>query len=243
MCDELFSFQGLFGYPNLGRPSDHFQITPFEAIYCDNQTYEHIKMQASVDQDTNVAEIFLVHTRNFVLNEIESDVVYLQNKTIGKNHVQNVSSYKYRAWYKAYTRIEIGNLVTPQTDPGDYVIEATGDITVYAGESVVLKPGFHAENGSTFHAFIEQDCAQPPMNVPVDVTFEEPETQFNESTLAEGSDGLIEQKNTDEKKILTEDYELIVSPELITLNNENKPNEPNPIELTRWFAVRNDDEP
>jgi hypothetical protein len=120
-------------------------------------------------------DIYLVHTRNFVVNEIESDVVYLQNKTIGKNHVQNVPSYKYRAWYKAYTRIEIGNLVTPQTDPGDYIIEATGDITVYAGESVILKPGFHAQNGSTFHAFIKRECAKPPANVQDNTTFHQPE--------------------------------------------------------------------
>jgi hypothetical protein len=155
-----------YGYPNLGQPSDHFNITPFEALYCDIYTYEHIKMQASVEEN-DYNDIFLVHTRNFVVNEIESDVVYLQNKTIGKNHVQNNPSYKYRAWYKAYTRIEIGNLVSPKTDPGDFVIEATGDITVYAGESIVLKPGFHAQNGSSFRAFIKRDCAQPPMNVPV----------------------------------------------------------------------------
>jgi hypothetical protein len=95
----------------------------------------------------------------------------LQNCAIANNHTQMDPTYKYRAWYKAYSRIEsdsyrIGNLVTPKTDPGDYIIEKTGDITVYAGESVVLKPGFHAQNGSKFHAFIKQDCKQPPDNVP-----------------------------------------------------------------------------
>ena len=107
--------------------------------------------------------MFLVHTRNFVVNEVESDVVYLQNKTIGDNHTQMDPTFKYRAWYKAYTRIEIGNLVSPKTDPGDYIIEKTGDITVYAGESVVLKPGFHAQNGCKFHAFITKVCTQPPV--------------------------------------------------------------------------------
>lgn len=242
--DPVDDKSNTYGYPNLGHPDTHFSITPFEAIYCDNQTYEHIKMQATIDEDQDLNPIYLVHTRNFVVNEIESDVVYLQNKIIGKNHVQGVPSYKYRAWYKAYTRIEIGNLVTPKTDPGDYVIEATGDITVYAGESIILKPGFHAQNGSTFHAFIKQDCAQPPMNVPVYITFQEPEnTQFNKSILAEDSDGLIEQKNTDENKISIEDYEPLVSHEPVTLDNENKPDEPSPIELTLYFAVRNDDEP
>jgi hypothetical protein len=66
-------------------------------------------------------------------------LAYLQNKTIGDNHTQMDPTYKYRAWHKAFTRIEIGNLVTPKTDPGDYIIEKTVDITVYAGQSAVLK--------------------------------------------------------------------------------------------------------
>jgi hypothetical protein len=93
-------FSNTFGYPNLGHPITHFNITPFEAVYCDIYTYEHIKLQASFDEN-NYDDIFLVHTRNFIVNEIESDVVYLQNKIIGKNHRQNDPTVKYRAWYKA----------------------------------------------------------------------------------------------------------------------------------------------
>jgi hypothetical protein len=55
----------------------------------------------------------LVHTRNFIVNEVESDVVYLQNKTIGKNLVQYVPSYKYfkpgthfKASSKVHAKIE-----------------------------------------------------------------------------------------------------------------------------------------
>jgi len=89
-------------------------------------------------------------------------------------------SYKYRAWYKAFTLIEIGNLVTPKTDPGDYIIEKTGDITVYAGESVVLKPGFHAQNGSTFHAYINRTCSKPPANEPVYISLNNSQINTND---------------------------------------------------------------
>jgi hypothetical protein len=100
-------------------------------------------------------------------NEIESDVVYLQNKTIGENHIQNVPSYKYRAWYKAYTRIEIGNLVSPKTDPGNYVVEANANLQLRAGSSIIFKPGTHFKAGSTVHAKIEYwpchiDIPPPP---------------------------------------------------------------------------------
>lgn len=87
-----------------------------------------------------------------IVNEIESDVVYLQNKTIGKNHVQDVPSYKYRAWYKAYTRIVIGHLVTPTTDPGDYIVQPNADLNLHAGDLIHIKPGTHFMAGSTVHA-------------------------------------------------------------------------------------------
>jgi len=70
---------------------------PFEAIYCDPQAYQHIKMQESVG-DEDLDDTYLVHTRNFILDEVESDIVYLQNKTIGQNHIQWDPYYRYKAW-------------------------------------------------------------------------------------------------------------------------------------------------
>lgn len=141
-----------FGYPNLAHPNNHFNITPFEAIYCDPQTYQHIKMQESVDDD-NLNDNYLVYLRDFILDEVEADIVYLQNKTIGKNHVQWKPSYRYKAWYKAHDKIVFGSNVTPKTDPGPYIIEKTGEITAYACNGVLLTDGFHTKQGSSFHAF------------------------------------------------------------------------------------------
>ena len=133
----------------------------FVAIYCDPQTYEHIKLQKSIDDHQSYDDYYLVYLRNFILDEVEADIVCLQNQTIGKNHFQ-LSTYKYRAWYKAYDQIRIGNLVTPKTDAGDYIIESTGDITVKAQNSISIQPGFHAQAGSDFHAFIGYDgCSRP----------------------------------------------------------------------------------
>jgi len=66
---------------------------PFEAIYCNPQTFEHIKMQKSVDKN-NLDDTYLAHTGDFILNEVEADIVYPQNKTISKNHVQGDSHYR-----------------------------------------------------------------------------------------------------------------------------------------------------
>ncbi|MBL4708082.1 MAG: hypothetical protein JKY48_06545, partial [Flavobacteriales bacterium] len=72
-----------FGYPNAGRPSDHFTITPFEAVFADDQIYEHIRYSElggkGIPDTPNLDSL-----RNFLLNEIEADVVQLQNKVIGE---------------------------------------------------------------------------------------------------------------------------------------------------------------
>ncbi len=141
---------------------NNFNITPFEAVYCDPQTYEHIKMQATINENSGMDDVYLVHTRNFILDEVEADVVYLQNKTIGKNHLNWDPNYRYKAWYKAYDKVVFGSNVTPKTDPGAYIIEPTGEITAYACNGVHITPGFHAQNGSKFHAYTHCDgCSRP----------------------------------------------------------------------------------
>lgn len=57
-----------FGYPHLGRPNDHFEITPFEAIYADDNTYEHIDPINTVEEGK---EDYLDSIRVFLRDEIE----------------------------------------------------------------------------------------------------------------------------------------------------------------------------
>jgi hypothetical protein len=150
-----------YGYPHLDHPNNHFNITPFEAVYADPQTYEHIKMQESIEDD-NLDDVFLVHLRNFIIDEVEADVVCLQNQVIGENHAQWLDPFRYKAWYDAKSEIRIGHKVTPKTDPGDYIIQNTGGIRVMAGDSIVIESGFHTQAGSTFHALIGFDgCDRP----------------------------------------------------------------------------------
>lgn len=146
-----------YGYPNLEHSTDHFSITPFEAVYADNYNWDHIVMGNTLNDHLggDSDQSYLNKLRDFLNDEIEGFVVPLQNKVIGENHVQN-AAYEYKAWYKSRDQVIIGNKVTPKTDPGDYIIEQTGNITVYAGKSVVIKSGFHAKAGSTFHAFIQE---------------------------------------------------------------------------------------
>lgn len=143
-----------YGYPHLGNPSNHFEITPYEAVYADKQTYEHIKIE-----ETSLPgnDHFMDSIRNFMIMEIEGDNVELQNKVIGENHTVSNPFYRYKAWYKAKDTIKIGSSVTDKTNYNGFEIKESGDITTHAGKQVYIGNGFHVQTGATWNAYIYWD--------------------------------------------------------------------------------------
>lgn len=127
-----------FGYPNLGRPDDHFQVTPFEAIYVDKRLNPHIILTDDDPTDLNALN-------DFIRNEVEPWYLGLQNQTVGAQARPNYIYYSYR---RAKHEIIVGNLVTPTTDPGDFVVNPNGKLTLKAGDKIVLKPGTTFKKGS-----------------------------------------------------------------------------------------------
>lgn len=148
------NFSTTYGYPNLAHPIDHFNITPFEAVYADSISWDHIVMGNTLDEYLNDDQSYYGKLRDFLNDEVEGYIVSLQNKVIGQNHTLN-PSFRYKAWYKSRYQVVIGNNVTPKTDEGNYIIEKSGDITTYAGSSIIIKPGFQIKSGGTFHAYIQ----------------------------------------------------------------------------------------
>lgn len=137
-----------FGYSNLGRPNDHFQITPFEAIYVDTLINPHIRYNKTED----AADVPYVN--DFLANEIEPWYLGLQNNRLGFTARAN---YTYHSYRRAKHQIVVGNLVTPTTDPGDYVVEANADLTLKAGDFIHIKEGVHFKAGATVHIVPEYD--------------------------------------------------------------------------------------
>ncbi|MEZ4937775.1 MAG: T9SS type A sorting domain-containing protein [Crocinitomicaceae bacterium] len=154
-AEEQFGVQNeYFGYPHLGNPSNHFEITPYEAVYADQQTYEHIKIE-----ETSLPgnDHFMDSIRNFIIREIEGNNVELQNKVIGENHTVSIPNYRYKAWYKAKDTIKIGSNVTDKTNYNEFGIKESGDITTHAGKEVYIGNGFHVESGAYWHAYVYWD--------------------------------------------------------------------------------------
>lgn len=128
-----------FGYPNLGRPDDHFQVTPFEAIYVDKRLNPHIIL--TDDDPTDLDAL-----NDFIRNEVEPWYLGLQNQAVG---AQARPDYIYYSYRRAKHEIIVGNLVTPITDPGDFVVNPNGKLVLKAGDKVVLKSGTKFKMGCT----------------------------------------------------------------------------------------------
>lgn len=137
-----------YGYPNLGRPNDHFQVTPFEAIYIDNQIDPHIDMSGGGNEVDKL--------NDFIYGEAEPWYLALQNQAVGSRARLN---YLYYVRRRARNSITVGHLVTPATDPGDYVTLENVEVDLRAGQEIHLKPGVHFQQGSTVHLKIEfEEC-------------------------------------------------------------------------------------
>lgn len=147
--DPVDDLSNHYGYPNLGRPSDHFNITPFEAIAIDNELDVHINLEDS--NPTNKEQL-----NSFIFTELEPWFLGLQNMTLG---AQARSNYEYRCFRRAKYNITVGHLVTPMTDPGDYVVNENGHLTLQAGEAIDVLPGTTFKNGCHATLTIEYyDC-------------------------------------------------------------------------------------
>src|SRR5690554_4600110 len=133
--------ESYLGYPNLGRPNDHFEVTPFEAIFCGPEIQPHIRMNEAPFE-------YIDSLKQFILNEVEPWYLDLQNMRIG---AQARSDYRYYSFRRAKHRITVGEDVTPTTDKGAYIVEPNGKLALHAGDAIILKPGVHFKAGSIVH--------------------------------------------------------------------------------------------
>jgi len=137
-----------FGYPHLGHPTNHYGITPFDALFSARDNTEHVNMVDNGGQPVPHQVQYL----NFILNEIEPYNIYLQNRQIGWN-ADGISSY--RADFEAGGTIYIGEQVTPKTDVKPFEIWNHQVVNCTAGEAIIMMPGFYAQAGAIFSAQIE----------------------------------------------------------------------------------------
>jgi len=139
-----------FGYPHLGRPNDYQTLTPMDAIYINENTYEHIALIDDENGQNDQSELI-----SFLLNEVEPWYLDLQNQNLGEYARSN---YTYTAHYQARNLIRMSNNSSPKTPFGDYNILANVDAEYQSGEIIELKPGTHIQAGAIAHLYISSMC-------------------------------------------------------------------------------------
>lgn len=149
-----------YGYPHINHPTNHYDYTPYDAIYAigsPNNDYFDNQMHVEDPQP------FIT---DFLVEEIAPKTLYLSNRTLtddadfeARNSVLagNQDIYKHGGsnpadWYKRL-----------QTPPGDFVVSASNSPIVTmrsanndGNSTVTLGAGFRAEHGCVFRAYIYQ---------------------------------------------------------------------------------------
>ncbi len=149
-----------FGYPHINHPTNHYDYTPYDAVYAVGDPYpDYIDNQMHVEDPQP-------YIADFLVEEIAPKTLYLSNRTLieeadfeARNSVLagNQDIYKHGGPNPAdwYPRL--------QTPPGDFVVSNINNpiVTIRSANndgnsSIVLGAGFRAEHGCVFRAYIYQ---------------------------------------------------------------------------------------
>jgi hypothetical protein len=159
----------------------------------------------------------------FIFDEVEPWYLGLQNQTLGS---QARNDYTYKAERRAKHHIVIGHLVTPTTDPGDYIVQPNADLNLRAGDLIHIKPGTHFMAGSTVHAKIEYwPChidIPPPPPIIIDDPWNDDGGMLESIPQEDENKCLLAQNiatNIDQKKLT------ILEEAICTIPEKEKPNE------------------
>lgn len=171
-----------FGFPYLQYPSNHYQITPFDAVYAIGNNNVDVNNNPKPDNHYHVedAQTFI---GDYVANvEVAPTTLYMTNQIIG-NSAGTWPGYTggYVAEFEARDRIVVGKTNMAGTNlykadnylyymsPYDNVSVAVGSkAIIHAGLSVELLPGFETPVGAELDASIEPYTCQNLLNKPED---------------------------------------------------------------------------
>ncbi len=160
-----------YGYPHIAYPTNHYSITPFDAIWA-------VGLNSKADNHYHVEDP-QPYMAEFMAAEVAPEHVFLSNRTIDEelpvyaylnaNTGFQVNTTKYQAAFDARRKIYCGfdvyhipvypsngtaAEVKELTPNGNFTIGANADVEFTAGEDISLLPGFEVTNGASFNAQI-----------------------------------------------------------------------------------------
>lgn len=173
------------GYPHLGYPSNHYDITPFDALFTWDQNTVHVTSGVRSDAYDSDDYYYEVDSparniiKNIVVEEGEHWNIHLQNKRIGYYSNGEI----YQVDYNAENEIYWGERVTQKTDFLPVSIEPNAVVRAYACNGHVIKDGFEIKAGADVHIKPECNTCQPLGGRTENPTIDESNQAINESTV------------------------------------------------------------
>lgn len=153
-----------YGYPHIAHGVNRYDYTPFDALAGTVTNDEHVKPEPG-------------SLKNFMISEITPQWLFLQNREIGEHH-----SY-YRADFEARQVIVLGREVTWSTEREEIKVLPSGDLRCKAVDAVIMEPGFEAEYGSYYDAYIGSmaSCTHKTSPDNEDVVIQEGSTRIEQT--------------------------------------------------------------
>ncbi len=214
-----------YGYPHLTYPSNHYAITPFDAIWAVGESEKGPNHFHVEDPQKEMSD--------FMVGEVAPEYLYLSNRSINellptytyynKNTGTTNSSTQYQAAYSARKSIFCGNdvyyIVSNQSDgnkvptkeltpKGNFSIGANGDVEFTAGKEIYLLPGFESQSGSNFIAAIEPN----PCSNEFELSRTASQNQNGNTPVTKEMIDLIPQEASAENARLTAAYKVYPNP-------------------------------
>ncbi len=159
-----------FGYPHLTFPNNHYDYTPYDAIWA-NTTND-----ANYDDNTMHVEDPNPLIGSFLTEELAPHTLYLSNRLIQDQLIycgEDAIRQKYYADFEARNSILAGDQSIYENDPtnkylrkrssqGDFVVGDGAVVTFHANNynstsKITLGAGFSSKHGSIFRAYLFTD--------------------------------------------------------------------------------------
>ncbi len=152
-----------FGYPYIQHPADHYQITPYDAVYAigdDKGTYSN-----GTPKPANQFHVEdpLISIGNYLARfEVAPEVLFLSNRSLGTTPSGTIQN-NYWAEFEARDTIITGNGIYSLfgnqnylTPDGDFNIDGTSNkAIIHAGNEIIFMPGTNVDQGAELDAYIQ----------------------------------------------------------------------------------------
>ncbi len=130
------------------------QSGPFDKIHFQPTSYNinDIIPLEKVNNGNQVHMTITNETKDYISGQIEDNIDniilphFYSNEFLAEPYVENITG---SVAYNAKSTIEFSSIYQ---NTSEFIIESSANVTSTAGESITLKTGFHAKNGSSFSA-------------------------------------------------------------------------------------------